>query len=69
MSCSNVQSDGMFFDSVAGKVFWTDFLNKRIDVADTNKQNRAFLVTTEIDKPRAITSCEKHGYEYISFTS
>ena len=55
----------MYIDSVAGKVFWTDYLNKRIDVADVNKQNRLPLVTTEIDQPRAITSCKKHGYDCL----
>jgi len=62
---SNVRSDGIYIDSVTGKVFWTDFLNKRIDVADTNMRNRLSLVTTEIDKPRAITSCKKHGVTYL----
>ena len=61
-----MRSDGIYIDSVAGKVFWTDFLNKRIDVADTNMRNRLSLVTTEIDKPRAITSCKKHGYVVFS---
>ena len=55
----------MYINSVAGKVFWTDFLNQRIDVADTSKQNRVSLVTNQIDKPRAITSCKNHGYDCV----
>lgn len=56
-----MQSDGIYADSESGKIFWTDFLNKRIDVSNTEYKSTMSLVTSGVDKPRAITFFKKDG--------
>ena len=51
----------MAVDSDAGLVYWTDFLNKKLEVMGINKLNRRVLASTGVDKPRAITLCKLKG--------
>eukprot|EP00794_Sanderia_malayensis_P000456 gene456-1098_t len=65
---SNVAADGIAIDTDAGLVYWTDFAGKKIEVMRTNKRDRRVLVSTGLDKPRAISFCRQGSIKFIFWT-
>ena len=61
-----VKPEGLACDWINNKIYWTDSVTKRIEVAsleedETGKRDRKVLVWADLDLPRAIALAPKEG--------
>lgn len=57
---------GVAVDWIHDLLFWTDSGTKRVEVATLETRIRHVLVSSDIDKPRAIVVHPYHAYVYWS---
>ena len=54
------------YDPVGEHIYWTDFLTKKIYLADRKGQFWTVVIWKDLDLPSSITVAYKHGYGLIS---
>lgn len=58
------QIDGIAVEWESDLIYWTDYTNKRIEVAQLNGKNRRSLVSTGTRRPRGIAVDPRKGYVF-----
>jgi len=57
--------DGLAVDWRTAQLYWTDMTNDRISISDLNGNNQRSLVSSQLEKPRAIALDLDNGYALL----
>jgi hypothetical protein len=52
------------YDPLSQHIYWTDFLTKRIYLADRKGRFWTVVIWKDLDLPSSITAAYKHGYSF-----
>ena len=58
------QVEGLALDWLGDNIYWIDAVGKKIEVSRADGRFRKVIISSNLDRPRAIALDPKHGYMY-----